>query len=72
MKAKLVVCASCEWVFKDELGLVDCPKCHFGAVYSARYAYGRDAYRFAKDQQPWFNKKIGNYADKLYKEIHEK
>jgi len=65
--AKLRVCASCEWVFK--LGNADgCPKCGF-AHYGARYVYGNKAYRYAVTQQAWFDKKMSDYAHKLWQEI---
>jgi len=57
MKAKLRVCASCEWVF---LGGVECPQCGFGS-YGARYVYGNRAYRYKKTQEPWIERKIEHY-----------
>lgn len=65
MKAKLRVCASCEWIFSDGVG---CPKCQFGS-YGARYVYGNKAYRYAISQKPWLDKKMSDYAFKLYQEI---
>lgn len=70
-KAKLRVCASCEWIFTDDQQYPEhggCPKCAF-AHYGARYVYGNKAYRYAKTQQPWFDRKMGDYAVKLHKEI---
>lgn len=65
MKAKLRVCASCEWIFTDG---VACPKCQFGS-YGARYVYGNKAYRYAKSQKPWFDRKVADYSVKLLQEI---
>ena len=65
MKAKLRVCASCEWIYKEDS---DCPKCGF-ASYSARYVYGKRAYRFAKTQEPWKQRKLAEYKLKLNEEI---
>ena len=65
--AKLRVCASCEWIFTEN---VECPKCGFGS-YGARYVYGDKAYRYAKTQNPWFNKKIDSFSYKLWREIEE-
>lgn len=65
-RAKLFVCASCEWIFKhNENG---CPKCGFG-YYSAHYAYGDKAYRYFRTQKPWKDKKLLDYEVKLNKEI---
>jgi len=67
--ADLRVCASCEWIFK--LGPCrdpSCPKCGFGS-YGARFVYGGKAYRYAKDQHPWFEKKMADYAYRLSQEI---
>lgn len=63
--AKLRACASCEWVFS---GGVECPKCHFGS-YGAYYLYGRRAYRYAKTQQPWFDRKVEQFMVTLRREI---
>lgn len=65
--AKLRVCASCEWIFKLN-GDDGCPKCGF-AHYGARYVYGNKAYRYAVTQQAWFDKKMSDYAHKLWQEI---
>lgn len=67
MKAKLRVCASCEWIFSGGIG---CPKCQFGS-YGARYVYGNKAYRYAISQKPWLEKKMSDYAFSLYQEIKE-
>lgn len=64
-KAKLRVCASCEWIFNEG---VECPKCGFGS-YGARYVYGDKAYRYKNTQQPWLDKKVSDYTIKLLKEI---
>ncbi|WP_338561809.1 hypothetical protein VRC60_05860 [Erwinia sp. E_sp_B04_7] len=66
MKAKLRVCASCEWIFSGGVG---CPKCQFGS-YGARYVYGNKAYRYAISQKPWLEKKMSDYAFKLHQEIN--
>ena len=57
--ANLRVCASCEWVFREEEikedGIGGCPKCGF-AHYGARYVYGNKAYRHQWDQEPWLER----------------
>lgn len=65
MKAKLRVCASCEWIFTGGVG---CPKCQFGS-YGAHYVYGNKAYNYQKSQKPWFDRKMADYSVKLFKEI---
>lgn len=65
MTAKLRVCASCEWIFNTG---VECPKCQFGS-YGAHSVYGNNAYRYAKKQKPWFDRKMADYAFKLIQEI---
>lgn len=60
-KAKLRVCASCEYIFKD---LGDCPKCGFGH-YGARSVYGDKAYVYAKTQEPFIHRKIEAYRRQL-------
>lgn len=67
MRAKLRVCASCEWIFTSG---VECPKCQFGS-YGAHYVYGDAAYRYAKSQKPWFERKISDFSLKLFQEINE-
>lgn len=71
-RAKLRVCASCEWIFNiaDASAEGGCPKCEFGH-YGAQHVYGNQAYRHRVTQQPWFDRKMGAYADKLHKEIRE-
>lgn len=64
-KAKLRVCASCQWIFE---GADACPKCDFGH-YGARFVFGNKAYRYAETQQPWFEQKMADYANSLRKEI---
>ena len=69
MVARLRVCASCEWVFavkptEDDPEGVGCPKCQFGS-YGAHYVYGRAAYRLAKTQKRWVDKKLDAYASQL-------
>lgn len=74
MKSKdavLRTCGSCEWIYSDtpkskETG---CPKCGF-ASYGARSVYGNRAYKYAKTQKPWFDKKMSDYAVKLYSTIN--
>lgn len=69
--AKLRVCASCEWIFNKDDEHPEhggCPKCCFGH-YGARYVYGNKAYRYAKTQQPWFDKKMAGYAAQLNQQI---
>lgn len=68
--AKLRICASCEWIFKQKGDNPECPKCSFGS-YSARYVYGNKAYRYAKSQKPWFDKKMHKYAYVLQRTIRE-
>lgn len=63
--AALRCCASCEWIFT---GGVECPKCKFGS-YGARYVYGNNAYKFAKTQTPWRNKKLADFKVELDREI---
>lgn len=65
MTAKLRVCASCEWIFNTG---VECPKCQFGS-YGAHSVYGNNAYRYAKTQKPWFDRKMADHAFKLLQEI---
>lgn len=72
-KAKLRVCASCEWIFEYDpqgglYGDGDCPKCGF-AHYGARYVYGDTAYKYKYTQRPWLDKKVKTYTSKLYDEI---
>lgn len=72
-KAKLRVCASCEWIFKYGDNVeepVCCPKCGFGS-YSARYVYGDICYKYRHTQKPWRDKKLGNYTVRLDIEIDE-
>lgn len=63
--ARLRVCASCEWIFKDHKS---CPKCGF-AHYGARFVYGDKCYKFAITQQPWIDQKIANYTLDLIEEV---
>lgn len=63
------VCASCEWVFKT-LNNPSCPLCGFGS-YSAHYVYGKKAYRYAKTQKPWKDKKLSAFEAKLDRKIQE-
>lgn len=67
IRANLRVCASCEWIYKlSDSGL--CPKCSF-VSYGARYVYGDACYSYAKNQKPWYDKKMSNYSSELIKEI---
>jgi hypothetical protein len=70
LQAKLRVCASCEWVFlrTDKTDHEGCPKCGF-AHYGARFVYGDKAYRYAKTQEPWINRKMNAYFYELLKEL---
>lgn len=72
MKAKLRVCASCEWIFRldEETTQNGCPKCQFGH-YGARYVYGDKAYQYAVTQKPWFDKKVMDFKLVLWDEIRE-
>jgi len=67
-RAKLFVCASCEWIFKTSRN--GCPKCGF-AYYGAHFCYGNKAYRYFKTQQPWKDKRLFELEVKLNKEIRE-
>lgn len=67
MRAKLRVCASCEWIFSEG---VECPKCQFGS-YGAHYVYGRNAYRYAESQKPWLERKLADCRLKLINEIKD-
>jgi predicted RNA-binding Zn-ribbon protein involved in translation (DUF1610 family) len=71
-KAVLRVCASCEWIFKEDKTLewTPCPKCGFGH-YSARYVYGNKCYRYAVTQQPWVDHKVKNYTSNLLGEVYK-
>jgi len=41
-----------------------CPQCSFGS-YGARYVYGDKAYKYAKTQKPWKDRKMFDYEMKL-------
>jgi|GEM_PF-4442416 len=64
-QAKLRVCASCEWIFRDS---ISCPKCGFGS-YGARSVYGDKCYKYESTQQPWLDKKMFAYEMRLLREI---
>lgn len=66
--ARLRVCASCEWIFKEPNIMDVCPKCGF-AHYGARWVYGNKYYRYAETQQPWIDKKLTDYTHKLLNEV---
>ena len=70
MIAKLRVCSSCGWIYKVENGDIGCPKCGFPS-YSARLVYGNKAYKYAKTQEPWKNRKMDKYEMKLNDEIRK-
>ena len=59
--AKLRVCASCEWIFRNK---TSCPRCGFGH-YGARYVYGDKCYNFEKTQLPWLNNEIEKLHSKI-------
>jgi hypothetical protein len=64
-KAPLRVCACCEWIYHGTEG---CPRCNF-ASYGAHFVYGRNAYRFAQTQKPYFDRKMSQYAGQLQSKI---
>lgn len=64
--ANLRVCASCEWIFSYTKNK-ECPKCGF-ASYGAKAVYGNKAYKYAKTQEPWINRKLDAYRIELLKE----
>lgn len=68
--AVLRVCASCEWIFKSNEKNQDCPKCGF-AHYGARDVYGNKAYRYAKTQEKWIERKMNKYYLELVKEVEK-
>jgi len=75
-RANLRVCASCEWIFVrgtppqfPSMPAGGCPKCGF-AHYGAHHVYGRNAYRYAETQQPWYDRKMSEYAGRLRAEIN--
>lgn len=69
IKAKLRVCVSCEWIYKEKSkDFAGCPKCGF-ATYGARFVYGDMAYQYAKTQKPWKEKKLFKYETELDEEI---
>jgi hypothetical protein len=70
LRAKLRVCASCEWIFSiSDAKKGDCPKCGFGH-YGARYVYGNKCYRYKRTQEPWLERKLDAYRVILLDEIH--
>lgn len=66
--AKLRVCTSCEWIYQ---GYTDCPQCGWGS-YGARFVYGNLAYKYAKTQKPWLDKKVARYTSMLQSIINFK
>lgn len=68
-RAKLRVCASCEWIFHiSQANNGNCPKCDFGH-YGARYVYGNKCYRYKRTQEPWLEKLLAVYKGRLLDEI---
>jgi hypothetical protein len=65
-QARLFCCMHCEWIYKGDPG--ECPKCGWPS-YSAHYVYGERAYRYAKTQKPWKDKKMASYEFQLNKII---
>ena len=71
MRARLRVCASCEWIFRTAINQGGgCPKCGF-CHYSARYVYGDKCYQYEITQKPWLDKKIFKYESGLMREIYD-
>ena len=70
MIAKLRVCSSCKWIYKVKNGDIGCPKCGFASC-SAHYVYGDKAYKYAKTQEPWMERKVNKYREELKKEIRK-
>lgn len=67
-RAKLRVCASCEWIYEKSDSAGTCPKCEF-VSYGARFVYGDAAYRHKFTQKPWLDRKMSEYERKLLSEI---
>lgn len=67
-KSKLFVCASCEWIFKNNSE--GCPMCGFG-YYSAHFVYGKKAYQYFKTQHQWKERKLFNETVRLEKIISD-
>ena len=65
-RASLRVCMSCEWIYKGSIS--GCPKCSWPS-YGARFVYGNMAYKYAKTQRRWMDKKMFAYQMELMKEI---
>jgi hypothetical protein len=64
-KARLRVCASCEFVYKaPPFNATYCPMCGFGS-YSAHWVYGKKAYKYEKTQQPYIDKQVSKFVDEL-------
>lgn len=67
-EADLRACASCRFIFRrSETDDDACPECKFGH-YSARFVFGRAAYKFEKTQQPW----VDNQVRKLREELRQR
>lgn len=64
--APLRCCARCMWIFTWEPGTPcpECPQCAFGH-YGARHVFGDKAYRYAKTQQPWYDRQMEKHSEKL-------
>ena len=65
--ARLRVCASCEWIFKDHDSFTKCGFAHYGE----RHVYGDKCYKYKYSQEPWMNSKIRCYTSKLNSIIYE-
>lgn len=61
-------CGKCEWIFIVKNPDVGCPKCGFGH-FGARSLYGNRTIRYFRTQNPWFDRKMGDYAVQLQREI---
>lgn len=87
LKAKLRVCASCEWIYKVD-GLVEYVKYDEKgnptpimviatcpkcgwSSYGAKHVFGNKCYKYAKTQEPWIEKKVCVYKMKLMDEVEE-
>ena len=66
-RANLRTCMSCEWIFQGNDAI--CPKCTWPS-YGAHFVYGDRAYKYAKTQEPWKNKKMTSYLFELNAEIN--
>lgn len=70
-RAKLRICASCEWVFHISTAKDGgCPKCGF-AHYGARWVHGNKAYQYRYSQRPWVYQKMDRFLSELNEEIRK-